>query len=114
MHSGPVTAGVLRGDRSRFQLFGDTMNTAARMEQSGVKSKIQLSKETANLLINAGKARWVVPRQHTVSPKGKGGKYTTVWSFFRKRVVNVYSHFCLLLLFYLRNANILAPYQRWR
>lgn len=24
MHSGPVTAGVLRGDRARFQLFGDT------------------------------------------------------------------------------------------
>jgi class 3 adenylate cyclase len=24
LHSGPVTAGVLRGDRSRFQLFGDT------------------------------------------------------------------------------------------
>ena len=27
VHSGPVTAGVLRGDRARFQLFGDTMNT---------------------------------------------------------------------------------------
>lgn len=28
LHSGPVTAGVLRGDKGRFQLFGDTMNTA--------------------------------------------------------------------------------------
>ena len=27
LNSGPVTAGVLRGERSRFQLFGDTMNT---------------------------------------------------------------------------------------
>jgi class 3 adenylate cyclase len=31
LHSGPVTAGVLRGDRARFQLFGDTVNTGKTM-----------------------------------------------------------------------------------
>ena len=30
LHSGPVTAGVLRGEKSRFQLFGDTVNTGKR------------------------------------------------------------------------------------
>jgi class 3 adenylate cyclase len=43
LHSGQVTGGVLRGERSRFQLFGDTVNTAARMEHTGAKGKIQIS-----------------------------------------------------------------------
>lgn len=33
LHSGQTTAGVLRGDRARFQLFGDTVNVTARMER---------------------------------------------------------------------------------
>jgi hypothetical protein len=35
LHSGPVTAGVLRGEKARFQLFGDSMNTTARIETNG-------------------------------------------------------------------------------
>jgi class 3 adenylate cyclase len=46
----PVTAGVLRGNRARFQLFGDTMNTAARMQTTGQRDKIYISAETAELL----------------------------------------------------------------
>jgi len=54
MHSGPVMAGVLRGEKSRFQLFGDTVNTAAHMESTRERDKIQLSVAKADLITKAG------------------------------------------------------------
>jgi len=60
------------------RLFGDTMNTAARMESNGKPSKIHMSEETAQLLIAAGKASWVVQREDKISAKGKG-EMTTFW-----------------------------------
>ncbi|CAB9517166.1 Receptor-type guanylate cyclase gcy [Seminavis robusta] len=78
LHSGPVTAGVLRGDKRRFQLFGDTMNTASRMETTGVENKIQVSQETADLLIARGHKKWLTPREALVEAKGKG----TVQTYF--------------------------------
>jgi len=78
MHSGPVTAGVLRGEKSRFQLFGDTVNTAARMESTGKAGKIQCSQRTAELLIAANKTHWICPRDEIVQAKGKG-KIQTYW-----------------------------------
>lgn len=72
LNSGPFIAGVLRGERSRFQLFGDTVNVAAQMESTGIVSKIQISQSTANLLIQAGKSHWVTQRNGAVEAKGKG------------------------------------------
>jgi class 3 adenylate cyclase len=56
IHSGPVTAGVLRGNH-RFDVFGDTINTASRIESTGEPDRIHLSKETAALLEKAGKSK---------------------------------------------------------
>ena len=62
LQSGHVTDGVLRGIRSRFEIFGDTVNTASRMESTGVPTRIQISQATTYLLIKAGKEIWVKPR----------------------------------------------------
>jgi len=78
LNSGPTTAGVLRGDKTRFQLFGDTANTAARMESTGIPNKIQASKKTADLIIHAGKSSWVTKRDGLVDAKGKG-RMETYW-----------------------------------
>ncbi|KAG7337351.1 family 3 adenylate cyclase, partial [Nitzschia inconspicua] len=76
LNSGQVTGGVLMGERARFQLFGDTVNTAARMESTGILGKIQLSHSTAELLKDAGKGSWIQPRKDVVTAKGKGTMQT--------------------------------------
>jgi class 3 adenylate cyclase len=76
IHSGPVIGGVLRGARSRFQLFGDTMNTASRMESTGEPGRGHMSQETAELIIKAGKQHWVERRDQVVIAKGKGAMQT--------------------------------------
>lgn len=72
LHSGPTTAGVLRGEKARFQLFGDTVNTASRMESNGIPGLIHVSQKTADLLISHGKKHWLTARAELVNAKGKG------------------------------------------
>jgi len=83
LHSGPVTAGVLRGDRPRFQLFGDTINTCALMESTGEAGQIQVSQETANAIAKYGKKSWVRPRVDNKEGKlDSSTKAQTYWLTF--------------------------------
>ena len=83
LHSGAVTAGVLKGDRARFQLFGDTVNTAARMESTGMTGRIQVSSATAEALKNDKKGSWLTARSDSVIAKGKG-VMSTFWLALKK------------------------------
>lgn len=91
LHSGPTIAGVLRGEKARFQLFGDTVNTTARMESTGKSNKIQISQKTADLLIAAGKESWLTAREELVSAKGKGMLQTYWLEKDRSRSTSTYS-----------------------
>lgn len=55
----------------RFQLFGDTMNTCARIEAASKRGRILASKETADLITNLGRGSWLQRRDDLVA-KGKG------------------------------------------
>jgi class 3 adenylate cyclase len=84
LNSGPTTAGVIRGEKSRFQLFGDTVNTAARMESTGIPGKIQCTSKTAELIRKSGKGHWLQQREDVVEVKGKG-EMTTYWIQIRPK-----------------------------
>jgi class 3 adenylate cyclase len=49
-----------------------TVNTAARMESTGIPGRIHVSQMTADLLVEASKGKWIVPRGEVVHAKGKG------------------------------------------
>ena len=49
LHSGPVTGGFLKGKGARFQLFGDTVNTATLLQTTSKSGRIHMSLAVSSL-----------------------------------------------------------------
>ena len=72
IHTGPVVAGVIGMKKFAYDLWGDTVNTASRMESHGIPGRIQVS-EDAYLQL---KERYQFEHRGLISVKGKGEMHT--------------------------------------
>lgn len=79
LHIGPVVAGVIGHSRTAYDIWGDAVNTAARMEQNSEPGRIHVSSDFYQALSNSPLARSFncTPRAEVVV-KGKG-ILTTYW-----------------------------------
>jgi class 3 adenylate cyclase len=68
MATGPAVAGVIGQRKFAYDLWGDTVNTAARMESNGMPNEIQVSESVYRRLGD----RYLFSEVHVVNLKGKG------------------------------------------
>ena len=84
MHLGPVTAGVIGTQRLQYDVWGDTVNVASRMESSGEPGKIHVSEAFTLSLTSADNVAGenILPgkmvKRGEIEIKGKG-PMTTYW-----------------------------------